>query len=130
MQLTIDLKTICRKAGFREGPHFDHKWGYEIWLVNNKRYCGKLLVLENTTPSSLHYHKKKTETFIVLSGRAKIVRVSKTGLTTAGMMMPGDSVTIPKRLTHRFQAVEGDAVILEVSTHHEDSDTYRVEEQG
>jgi hypothetical protein len=45
-------------------------WGYEKHLVNTELYCGKILVaLPNGMACSIHYHKRKTETFHVLKGR-------------------------------------------------------------
>ena len=44
-------------------------WGFERWIVNNDLYCGKLLFFAKGKRCSFHYHKKKTETFYVQSGR-------------------------------------------------------------
>lgn len=101
----------------------DHIWGYEVRMVNNEKYCGKLLVLTNSDISSLHYHKDKTETFIILAGRVELV------LGDVVMeFVAGDKSTIYPGTNHRFKAITRRALILEVSTHHEDSDTYRIEE--
>ena len=102
----------------------EHLWGYELRLINNENYCGKFLVLNhNDAISSLHYHKEKTETFIILSGEIE--------LEVNGVVMKrvvGDQNTIYPGMDHRFRTLTRKSVILEVSTHHEDSDTYRVEE--
>ena len=30
----------------RKGDYYKKAWGYELWIVNNEDYCGKLLVFE------------------------------------------------------------------------------------
>lgn len=45
------------------------------------------------------------------------------------LMLPGDFIRIVPGVSHRFSGLE-DSVIIESSTHHEDSDSYREEESG
>ncbi len=45
------------------------------------------------------------------------------------IMIPGDSVRIRPGTKHRFTGLE-DSEIIEFSTHHEDSDSYREELSG
>ena len=103
--------------------HDGHKWGYEIWIENTNYYCGKLLVLMNQTKGSLHYHKIKRETFIVLQGTIQL-RVGDSTL----VLEKYDKVFVDKGTLHQFQAISATAVIQEISTHHEDSDSYKIEE--
>ena len=49
--------------------HVPKGWGYEKWIVNNEKYCGKLLFFEKGKKCSWHYHKLKHETFYLHSGR-------------------------------------------------------------
>ena len=49
--------------------HVPKGWGYEKWIVNNERYCGKLLFFESGKKCSWHYHKVKHETFYLHSGK-------------------------------------------------------------
>ena len=44
-------------------------WGYEKWIVNKEKYCGKLLIFKANKKSSWHYHKLKDEVFYLQSGR-------------------------------------------------------------
>ena len=37
-------------------------WGYEIWIENNEKYCGKHLHVVPGKKCSVHYHKDKKET--------------------------------------------------------------------
>ena len=95
----------------------DHEWGKEIQIVNNELYCNKFLVYENLAPSSLHYHRNKHKTFKVVKGRVLITR--EYGI--------GEEVVVPSGHWHQMRALEIPSVLDEVSTHHDDSDTYRFE---
>lgn len=96
-------------------------WGYEKWLENNNRYCCKLLSLKRGFQCSLHYHKKKDEMFFVLKGHVKM-EVGDEVL----QMMTGQFVRIPPETKHRFTGVE-DSEIMEISTHHDENDSFRLE---
>src|SRR5262249_27199605 len=47
-------------------------WGRELWIVNNELYCGKILEIHQGSRCSLHFHKLKTETFYLHSGRLRV----------------------------------------------------------
>ena len=98
-------------------------WGKEEWIVN-RAYCGKKLILDKGFRCSMHYHKIKDETFYILKGKV---------LMEAGnekrIMLPGHSILIMPNTKHRFTGLE-DSEIMEFSTHHEDSDSYREELSG
>lgn len=98
-------------------------WGYELWIAN-KEYCGKLLVLKRGFQCSLHYHQKKDETFYLVRGKILIELNGKKWL-----MKPGDSCHIAPKDLHRFTGLTS-AELIEFSTHHEDSDTYRKTKSG
>lgn len=95
-------------------------WGYEVWLVN-REYCGKLLVLYKGFQCSLHYHKEKDETFYVNSGKVSM-EIGKKKWT----MKKGDVQRIAPGKLHRFTGLEK-SEIIEFSTHHKESDSYRIE---
>lgn len=102
-------------------------WGSEVWLVNEPEYCAKILTIKPGYKCSLHMHKVKKETFIVQSGVVKL----GTGLANLIIeyLTTDDSRTIMPGTPHRFSSEEG-ATILEVSTHHDDSDVVRFTESG
>ena len=95
-------------------------WGKEIWMANTGLYCGKKLMLNKGKRCSLHYHKLKDETFYLDSGRIFLEIGGKEII-----MNPGESIIVHPTINHRFSGLE-DSVIIEISTHHEDSDSYRV----
>lgn len=138
MEIVVDIDTLGELHDTCEDGEVvrRHKWGYEKWLVNEDEYCGKLIVLDKKVVSSFHYHKKKKETFIVLSGKIRIGH-----LLISSEYEPeddpheyplwndyiiGDKVTFVPMEAHFFSAIDIPSVILEISTHHEDSDTYRI----
>jgi len=95
-------------------------WGREIWMVNTEIYCGKKLILNMGKRCSLHYHKLKDETFYLESGRIFL----EIGLDKI-IMNPRESVRVYPGTKHRFSGLEN-SVIIEISMHHEDDDSYRV----
>jgi len=103
-------------------------WGVEYWLVNNDKYCWKLLQLNPGAQSSLHYHPIKDETFFVLVGDVYLETVSKGGLLLHTLLRPGDFRRLQPGRPHRFRAAFSTAFVLEVSTSHDDKDVVRLEE--
>jgi len=97
-------------------------WGYEDWLVNTELYCAKILGLKHDFQCSLHYHKKKDETFYCLEGCVKLEFTNRI-ITLA----KGQQIRIRPGERHRFTAITKTAKILEISTHHSDKDSYRIE---
>ena len=111
----------------------DHKivnksWGYEKWLVNNKKYCGKLLFVKSGQSCSYHQHKIKAETFYVHSGSIELEISKKADPAKAKKIIlnTGDTYDLDPKVWHRFTALQGHAVIYEFSTHHSDEDVTRL----
>ena len=100
-------------------------WGYELWIHNDEKYCGKLLFFRAGKKCSLHYHSLKHETFYLQSGKLKCIFIDK-GCTEEKIMSPGDTKEIPPGLIHQMEALE-DSVMFEFSTQHFDDDSYRIQ---
>ena len=98
-------------------------WGEEHWIVN-RDYCGKKLVLKKGHRCSLHFHKVKDEVFYVIKGKVFLELGSEEHILGVG-----DHRHVAIGTVHRFTGLE-DAEIIEFSTHHEDSDSHRVEIGG
>lgn len=107
----------------------DKAWGFEDVITNEPEYCCKRLVIAPGKKCSLHYHNEKKETFYVEHGWVLLETADIRGNRISETLMPGDSRTIPSRTLHRFSSKLG-ATILEISTHHEDSDVVRLEPSG
>ena len=58
-----------------EPERHEKGWGYELWIVNNNLYCGKILHFNKGKKCSWHYHKVKQETFYVQKGKLKIYNI-------------------------------------------------------
>lgn len=110
----------------------EKSWGSEKWIVN-KDYCGKLMVVNPQQWCSRHAHQDKAESFFCVKGVLHVQYCE--GCTTKEefdakcrtiLLEEGDSFDIERGVYHRFTAVGNSAVFIEFSTHHEDSDTYRL----
>ena len=101
-------------------------WGSEEWLVNNIKYCAKYLNLVQGYQCSLHYHKIKDETFYVLEGIVEL-ELQEEGRPATVTLKKGEQYRLVPYTLHRFRAKTFRAKILEISTTHFDSDSYRTE---
>lgn len=107
-------------------------WGAEFWIVNKPEYCGKILFVHPENSGSIHYHKVKDETFHVLRGNVFIdlfERIGQDTLTRVARhaMNPGMTLHIPPHTIHRITCASPvSAEVLEISTQHVESDSYRI----
>jgi mannose-6-phosphate isomerase-like protein (cupin superfamily) len=103
-------------------------WGYELWITNTEKYCGKLLHIVKGKKLSWHYHKLKDEVMYVQSGSIVIIYGRDEDINNADdrVLMAGESFHIPVGLIHRIIALENSEV-FEFSTQHFDEDSYRLE---
>ena len=101
-------------------------WGYEEWIYNGE-YCGKLLVFDSEKKCSWHFHKIKDETFYVLSGSFLIKHSDQDNLELADetILMQGQALRIPPLVRHQIIALQA-STMLEISTHHNESDSHRL----
>ena len=102
-------------------------WGFEKWIVNNEKYCGKLLYFAKNMKCSWHYHKIKDEVFYIQSGKILVKYSDDDDLQLAKevILEPGDRFHVYVGLRHQMIALE-DTELFEFSTQHFDSDSYRV----
>ena len=105
----------------------DKVWGHELWIYNDEEYCGKLLVFEDAySKFSMHYHMNKDETWYVEEGEFIYRWIdTETAQIYEDQLSEGDVVRQRPGQPHQIKALT-DGRIFEVSTHHEDSDSYRV----
>jgi len=101
-------------------------WGEELIIENNDMYCGKVLVFKSGCKFSMHYHMIKDETWYVEYGEF-IYRWldTETAELHENILHEGDVVRQRPGQPHQLEAIT-DGRIFEVSTHHENSDSYRV----
>lgn len=103
-------------------------WGHELWIVNNEKYCGKLLFFKKDKKCSWHFHKLKDETFYLQSGLLRVCYSDNDELegSKTRIMKPGDSMHIYPGLRHQMFALE-DSELFEFSTQHFEDDSYRIQ---
>lgn len=97
------------------------KWGNEYWIINNESYCAKLLFVKEGWRTSMHKHTNKKETFFVFEGEVEI-----RGEKESKKLSVGDTLTIEPESYHAICGTKS-SIVLEVSTHHEDKDSYRLD---
>ena len=119
-------------------------WGSEQTLINNRFYCGKIMLVEGPRRAcSIHFHRRKLETFYVFSGVLILEiyeRKAKYGDKVpkrAGKpkqilhLSMGQLVTLPPRTPHRFYSPDPrTTVFYEFSTPDSVVDSYRIKPAG
>jgi len=111
----------------KEMKRVDKTWGYELWIVNNNQYCGKMLYVNEGMCCSFHHHPIKAETFFVHQGliRLEVGNCEDVSKAEIVELTPTDAYDLTPFTWHRFTAMGGDAVIYEFSTRHSDCDVVR-----
>lgn len=132
--------TICDVLGGTITRSIVHKkgWGYEKVLVNNDKYCGKILNFVAGFSCSLHYHKDKEETFYLHKGKIDIFYHDNVEHIEAHLnknkiydilekitLCQGQTFHVPIGRVHQMRAVE-DSELFEFSTHDEADDSIRI----
>ena len=118
----LEMKTSLEMTFVPKG------WGFEKWIVNNKKYCGKLLYFVKGKKCSWHYHKIKDEVFYIQSGKIMVLYSEQDDIQKAEKIIlePGDNFHVYTGLRHQMIALQ-DTELFEFSTEHFDSDSYRIQ---
>jgi mannose-6-phosphate isomerase len=102
-------------------------WGYELlWTPPGAAYAGKLIHINAGARLSLQIHDKKSESWLLISGRAKVVWDTPHAELAETELLPGRGYSCPAGTRHRLAGIT-DCDIIEVSTP-EIGTTYRVED--
>lgn len=102
-------------------------WGYELWIVNNDEYCGKLLVFNQDKKFSMHYHLLKKETWYIAKGQFEYHWINTESATSKiTIVNEGDVIDLERGQPHQLKALTEGATIFEISTKHYEEDSYRV----
>ena len=102
-------------------------WGHELWIINNEKYCGKLLVFKKDKKFSMHYHLLKDEAWYISEGEFQYSWIdTETAEIKEQIVRVGDCIHLMPGQPHQMLALEEGSCIFEVSTQHFDSDSYRV----
>jgi mannose-6-phosphate isomerase-like protein (cupin superfamily) len=132
--LNIDSKSLDPKQYFvkkektkkQNGEKVIKNWGYEYIIVNNDKYCGKILHFLKGKKFSMHFHILKKETWFINSGKFKFKWIDTTNADIMEEILEvGNVITNEIGEPHQIECLEeGD--VFEVSTQHFDNDSYRV----
>ena len=105
-------------------------WGYEDWIVNNEKYCGKILHFQKGKKCSIHYHELKDETFYLIQGKLEVLVADSPDEYEKGnikkfILNQGECLHLWSRRIHQMLALE-DSKLIEISTQHFEDDSYRI----
>ena len=109
--------------------HVEKRWGSETWFANNleHNYCGKILEIKKGKKTSMHFHIDKHEAFYILEGSLRVDYIdTKIGDKCTIFVPQGASMEMPQGVPHSLIAHKVDVRLIEASTYHRDSDSYRV----
>jgi|TARA_R110000824_G_scaffold201918_6_gene386096 quercetin dioxygenase-like cupin family protein len=102
-------------------------WGHELWIINNEKYCGKLLVFKANKQFSMHYHMLKDEAWYINKGEFEYKYIdTETAELRSKIVREGDCIHLIPGQPHQMLALQEGSCIFEVSTQHFDSDSYRI----
>jgi mannose-6-phosphate isomerase len=95
-------------------------WGHELIWALSDTYCGKVLFVKAGAALSLQFHRRKDESWLVQSGKAKL-ELGDVGQAVLHeeVIVGGQAFRYRPGTVHRVTALE-DTTILEVSTPHLD----------
>ncbi len=101
-------------------------WGHELIFATNDLYCGKILKFNKGAKFSMHFHKDKHETWLVLSGKFQVEFIDTTNAEAHMSELSEGNVWVNEPLLpHRLICLE-EGSIIEVSTPDSVEDNYRV----
>tara|TARA_Y100000591_G_C21842891_1_gene706825 strand:+ start:1239 stop:2753 length:1515 start_codon:yes stop_codon:yes gene_type:complete len=96
-----------------------HKTGCYLFNLINNEYAKKIIVMLPNQSHPTHYHKKKNETFHILSGELKLILDGKTKT-----LKSGDIIDIKRNSHHKFKAGINGCIFDEISTTSYKSDSH------
>ena len=122
--LTFDKSSFTQNS---YSKRIEKPWGYELhWTPADKPYMGKILHVNADARLSLQLHDKKQESWMILSGRGKVIWENSNGELTETELVVGQGYSCALGQKHRLAGIT-DCDILEVSTP-EIGTTYRLED--
>lgn len=104
-------------------------WGYQLIHFSTDEYCLKeMIFLKAGNKFSLHAHKTKKESWLVLRGKFRLVLIDTTNAQkTTKILNIGQKHTNLPMQPHQLIALEDNSCVMEVSTPDFEEDNYRYE---
>jgi len=124
-------KAMLNYNNVRVGENFDmeishhkginnfEKVGCFLFNIVNRGYAKKLLVMLPNQKHPSHFHKIKSETFIIISGSLTLIDNKK-----KYFLLPGDKIDLKKSGWHQFKAGNEGCIFEEISTTSYKSDSF------
>jgi mannose-6-phosphate isomerase len=110
-----------------EERRVEKPWGYERIWSQTEHYVGKVLFIAAGRRLSLQKHLVKDESFLVLRGHLRLHLEGPDGVVRTSDLEPGEHRRVAVGRIHRYEAVDGDVELVEVSTPELD-DVVRIED--
>ncbi len=103
------------------------EWGFEKVIINNEKYCGKLLYFLKDKSCSWHYHKIKDETLYVQKGKIILYfgYLHEFGKACQTILSAGDHFNIPVNVVHKLKSLE-DTELFEFSNQDTEEDIFKI----
>lgn len=114
-------------TAFRTTDCRDKYWGTIETIMSREGYAAKRMLVKKGCAASLEFHCRKLESYFIHSGTLLLRLRAGRGEDRFFEMQTGESALIPPGLMHQRGGIE-DAVIIEISTKDEDSDSFLVED--
>ena len=112
---------------FSKLERYEKGWGAEYWIVNNEKYCGKILQFKQDAEFSMHFHIQKEETWCVTEGKLLMRYFDLTNAEQCERILEkGDVVHLKPNIPHKLIALK-ESIVFEVSTQHFEEDSYRIQ---
>ena len=110
-------------------------WGSEESIGLNPYYESKIMTVTPGFHCSIHFHKIKKETFILVEGEliVETINMSNGKMSITHLQNKYDNITIINEVPHRFYCPDGqkeNTVFIEVSTEDSADDNYRIFPSG
>lgn len=104
------------------------EWGCEVIWASTDEYCGKILVFNGAKKiMPLHFHKQKSKSWFVNSGKFKVQWIDTTdGNSYAQELDEGGVFHVPALMPVTLESVIDNSVIAETSSYDDSNDYYRL----
>jgi mannose-6-phosphate isomerase-like protein (cupin superfamily) len=99
-----------------EERRVEKPWGHERIWSQTDQYVGKVLFIAAGHRLSLQKHLVKDEAFLVLRGRLRLHLEGPDGVVRTSDLEPGAHRHVAVGRIHRYEAVDEDVELVEVST--------------
>jgi mannose-6-phosphate isomerase-like protein (cupin superfamily) len=104
-------------------------WGQEL-IICREPHAAKIMILEPGAQVSLHWHRNKSETFILIQGELIIEGILQSGATRLTRLVDKfSSVTLAPNVPHTFYCDSTQTeptIFIEASTEDHPDDSYRI----